>query len=262
MVTNAKPPRDLTAWTLALALALTVSACAPTPEDSEGGESSSGTEEAISQHLAAAQSTGPGAEARYEQSLQRLRGNGAQVMRRLVPLYMGTPPQTFGKRFTLVHLMSELERDEAVDPLLAIASAPMPERAPAPPAGSTVGHDDGDGEHEREAIIRGQAIDGLYRLARARRGKALESLRSLLRRPGRDQYVPERAALALRRLAVNPVQVQALRLLLPANLQWVASARFPRAGELQQPRLAAPRGKDRRTSPRSPAPPITKEPSP
>jgi len=74
----------------------------------------------------AARKSGPGAEAAYQTSLQKLRSNGPEAVNILVAGYRSTDPTDYGTRALLVEILAELRQPDALPALTAIARTPVP----------------------------------------------------------------------------------------------------------------------------------------
>lgn len=219
-----------------VSLTLTMTAAGCDPGLDEEGELSA-PEESISQHLAISQASGPGAEERYNRSLEDLRSRGERVIGAVVPMYDRTPENAFDKRWALVHLMGELDRAEAIGALVDVASAPLSEEIapqPAPQPGVRSESPDEGGPRERQMLIRIRAVEGLLKLARRFPREGTAGLLKLLKA---DAVSAKLAAIALRRLpGFDPAKLLGT-VLSAKEVQEVLALKFPSPSQVAQPRL-------------------------
>ncbi|MGH9840896.1 MAG: HEAT repeat domain-containing protein [Blastocatellia bacterium] len=108
---------------------------------------------ALSAHIQNVVATGPGADARYQASLEGLRQHLPEVVTILAETYQATDKTLYPTRWALVQTLANLRAEAAVDPLIQIAREPVP-----PPRG---GDNDGLDPYEEESLIRMVAIQGL-----------------------------------------------------------------------------------------------------
>jgi hypothetical protein len=157
----------------------------------------------------AARTVGPESEKSYQASLQQLRSHGEAAVAALVTAYRAADPADYGTRGLMVQILAQLDRPEALTPLIEIARAPVPKPTPA--------RDDVLNPFVEESIIRMVAIHGIESFAADRR--AQDTLVALL---GSDAApVSEEAARALWTASarMEPKQRDAIRERIPAELR-------------------------------------------
>jgi len=147
----------------------------------------------LSGHMDVVDEVGPDAELLYQDSLQALRQQPEVAVELLSKAYTRVDENVYLDRWKMVDTLSSIETDYALDVLVKIASADIPqEQYPG---------EHGISSRSEEQMIRRAAVWGMERLANSGNLAATDHLQVLVK--AADTNVREGAVLALLRTAIN-----------------------------------------------------------
>lgn len=198
--------------------------------------------------------TGPHAEEEYQQSLQALRTVAKEAIPVIADEYVALPETRYLDRWSLVHLLGELQDPSALPTLDEIIDSPIPaERSKVLHEYST---------RADELMLRTTAVEGIKRIAE----KDSKRARDLLLKKARHAQLSIRRAAVQSYLEVGgPDAAEKLLEILPEEDRWLLEIQRQDVREVPQPVIfdsTSPRKEEEPLPPRAgEIPPKQKQPS-